>query len=168
MIPFNRADIIALLYCHYEEILKKINKSIIITLLFIIILSGICGYHITATKVLTNSPFVPSLHLQEMPDLISNGLSRPESLFTNHGYKGSPFMAMKIIIIQSLFQSKRTGYPLLSVFMITILFFSFFYRQTRDTEEHFDCPIIDFKKTNKYWRAFDVSNYYSNYCARYF
>jgi hypothetical protein len=141
LIPFNRADIIAILYRYYEETLKKFNQSLIIYILIIIILSVICGYHVTAAKVLTNSPFVPSLQLQEIPDLISNGLPRPESLFTSHEYKALPFMAGKITIIQTLFQRKWTDYPLLSVFLITILFFSFFYRQTRNTEEHYDYPI---------------------------
>ncbi len=120
--------------------MKRFYQSIIILLLVIVILSCILSYTVTTAKDITNTPFVPSLHLQEMTDLILNCLPRLESLFTHYGAKSLPFPATKITIIGSVFQSKWSGYPLLSVYIVTILFFSFFYRQTRDTDEHLDCP----------------------------
>ena len=120
--------------------MKKFYQSIIILLLVIIILGCLLGYTITTDKDLTNTPFIPGLHLQEITDLILNGLPRLESLFTNYGPKSLPFPGTKITIMGPIFQSKWSGYPLLSVYIVMILFFLFFYRQTRDADEHLDCP----------------------------
>lgn len=120
--------------------MKKFSQSMIIILLVIVILSCILGCTVTTAEDVTNTPLIPSLHLQEMTDLILNGLPRLESLFACYGAKSLPFPATKNTIIGPGFQSKWSGYPLLSVFIVTILFFSFFYRQTRDTDEDLDCP----------------------------
>lgn len=120
--------------------MKNFYHSMIIILLVIVILSCILGGTLTTAEDVTHTPLIPSLYLQEMTDLILNGLPRLESLFTGYGARSLPFPASKNTMIGPGFQSKWSGYPLLSVFIVIILFFSFFYRQTRDTDEDLDCP----------------------------